>query len=207
MALKIRHSNTQIYSDEQLLDQYRKDHDSRHLGELYKRYVHLVINICQKYLQDRTASEDVAMTIFEKMLVTLSAKDILTFKQWLLTITKNECLTYLRKRRDKVANVENWQLVEEKSPEFISAWSPSKEKEISLSPERRKEDQQIQVRKALSQLKRDQRHCMELFFFDEMSYKEIEAQTSFSLKQVKSLLQNGKRQLKKILESSQGDKI
>ena len=38
-----------------------------------------------------------------------------------------------------------------------------------------------------------------MFYFEQKNYREISMVTSFSLKQVKSYLQNGKRNLKKII--------
>ena len=56
------------------------------------------------------------------------------------------------------------------------------------------------LQKAIQQLKKEQQICVKLFFMDGKSYKEIEAQTDYSLNQIKSYLQNGKRKLKIIIE-------
>jgi len=52
----------------------------------------------------------------------------------------------------------------------------------------------------MSQLKEEQRKCVELFFLEEKCYKEISRATSFDIKKVKSYIQNGKRNLKNCLE-------
>jgi RNA polymerase sigma-70 factor (ECF subfamily) len=49
-------------------------------------------------------------------------------------------------------------------------------------------------------LKADQRICVELFYLKELSYQQISDQLNLSLMQVKSAIQNGKRNLKLRLE-------
>ena len=49
-------------------------------------------------------------------------------------------------------------------------------------------------------LKDDQRICIEMFYLKEMSYQQISDQLKMTLMQVKSAIQNGKRNLKLRLE-------
>jgi len=53
----------------------------------------------------------------------------------------------------------------------------------------------------------EQRTCIDLFFYENKSYKEISEQTGFSEKQVKSYLQNGKRNLRIMLEKEMRKQI
>ena len=54
-------------------------------------------------------------------------------------------------------------------------------------------------------LKEEQRVCVELFYIRDMSYQQIAEQTGYSLNEVKSYIQNGKRNLKNyITEKSNG---
>jgi RNA polymerase sigma-70 factor (ECF subfamily) len=57
------------------------------------------------------------------------------------------------------------------------------------------------LKKGIEQLKADQRRCIELLYLQEKSYKEVAEMTGFSLKQVKSYIQNGKRNLRIFLEN------
>jgi RNA polymerase sigma-70 factor (ECF subfamily) len=67
------------------------------------------------------------------------------------------------------------------------------------------EDEKERMLKALEngvQLLNDhQRKCIELFYLKEKSYQEVAEQTGFSLNEVKSHIQNGKRNLKNYLSS------
>ena len=49
---------------------------------------------------------------------------------------------------------------------------------------------------AIKKLNEEQRICIELFYLHEKSYKEVADTTNFTLNQVKSFIQNGKRNLK-----------
>jgi RNA polymerase sigma-70 factor (ECF subfamily) len=52
----------------------------------------------------------------------------------------------------------------------------------------------------LQELNKDQKQCVTLFYLEKRSYNEIADQTGFTLLQVKSYIQNGKRNLKILLE-------
>lgn len=180
------------YSDEDLIGLMHSENDGRYAGELFKRYTHLVYGVCVKYLKDQVRSKDVVMDIFEIFLKKPPTTDILSFKKWLFTITKNQCLTVIRntKRANRIeVQTED---VEKKSEIFM-------ENEDVGSLNSRAADEAA-LDKALKQLKVPQFQCIRLFYLEGKSYKEIEQSTDFNLKQIKSYLQNGKRKLKLLLE-------
>ena len=53
---------------------------------------------------------------------------------------------------------------------------------------------------ALEELNKEQKLCVTLFYLDKKSYTEIVDETGYSMMQVKSYIQNGKRNLKIIIE-------
>ncbi len=59
-----------------------------------------------------------------------------------------------------------------------------------------------ELEKALNFLKEEQRICIELFFLQEKRYEEVAEITGYSPKQVKSYIQNGKRNLAIHLKSN-----
>ena len=63
-----------------------------------------------------------------------------------------------------------------------------------------------QMNEALEELNMEQRQSIELFYLQKKSYQEICEQTGFSFMQVKSYIQNGKRNLKLILLKRLGDR-
>lgn len=65
-----------------------------------------------------------------------------------------------------------------------------------------KEIQYTKLEKAIEELNEDQRKCIKLFYLKERSYNEIADETGYTLNEVKSFIQNGKRNLKIKLEKN-----
>ena len=136
------------------------------------------------------------MEIFEKLLKDLSRHEISNFKSWLHTVAKNHCLMKLRSRKNKFAvRFENDEMNLE-VVEMNQLWHPgdSLEKEKTLTL----------LEKGIQQLNEHQKKCVELFYLDEKSYQEIVDLTGYSLLNVKSHIQNGKRNLKIFMEKNHG---
>lgn len=170
-------------SDDDLLLRYQEKSDMRIVGELYKRYAHLVLGTCMKYLQNKQEAEDTTMHVFEVLPNKISRHHITHFKSWLHIVVKNECLMQLRKRK-------HFSTTEDLIISGDSDVEHCKELEFSLE----------QLEFALNLLKDDQRICIELFYIESKSYKCIADELSVSINTVKSNIQNGKRNLKLQLE-------
>jgi RNA polymerase sigma-70 factor (ECF subfamily) len=62
-------------------------------------------------------------------------------------------------------------------------------------------DRQLEMMNdCLQELVKEQKQCVTLFYLEKRSYNEIADHTGFTLLQVKSYIQNGKRNLKILLE-------
>ncbi len=68
-----------------------------------------------------------------------------------------------------------------------------------LSEEESPEEQLKALHHCLEKLPEEQRTSITRFFLEEMSYADIVEQTGFTLNNVKSYIQNGKRNLKKFV--------
>ena len=75
-------------TDEELVAAYRDTLDNYYVGTLYKRYTHLIMGVCIKYLKNEEAAGDAVMEVFEKLLDELPKHEIKQFKPWLCTIAK-----------------------------------------------------------------------------------------------------------------------
>ena len=62
-----------------------------------------------------------------------------------------------------------------------------------------KEKQLTLMESAIKELNPEQKICIELFYLQERSYEEVEKTTGYTMKEVKSYIQNGKRNLKIIM--------
>ncbi|MEZ4828130.1 MAG: sigma-70 family RNA polymerase sigma factor [Bacteroidia bacterium] len=181
--------NIKTLSDEELVNGYKESGDTAFVGELFERYTHLVYLVCMKYLKDELESEDMAMRIFEKLLTELKKYEVRSFKYWLHTVTKNQCLIWLDKSKRAREKADHYL---ETTPGFVE----SQEVLSLLGEGDSMEKKLIRLESAIESLNEEQRICVELFYLHQKSYQEVADQTGFSMKQVKSYIQNGKRNLK-----------
>lgn len=184
-------NNYHNVSDEDLVEYYRNSHDTVYVGELYTRYTHLVYGVCMKYLQNDNDAKDATMQIFEKLLKELKKHHITAFKPWLYMVVKNYCMMEFRKAASQKTNTQKIAKEQQQNVETdVDAHLDEKaEKELMLNG----------LEKGLSALKPEQQQCVKLFYLEELSYKDIAEKTGFSLNDVKSHIQNGKRNLKLFL--------
>ncbi len=171
-----------------MITRYRNSHENKYVGELFQRYTHLVYAVCLKYLKQEDDSKDAVMEIFEKIMLELKRHDIQNFKGWLHSVAKNHCLMHLRKEQSELKKVEEFKKVEDG---FVELELPA-----HLNNNHSKEQQLNELQLAIGQLKPEQKECVELFYLREKCYQEVAEITGYSLKQVKSYIQNGKRNLK-----------
>jgi len=71
---------------------------------------------------------------------------------------------------------------------------------IHLINENNEEEKLSLLDKSIDELEESQKICIRLFFFESKSYKDIYDATGYDFKQVKSYIQNGKRNLRLKLE-------
>ena len=62
------------------------------------------------------------------------------------------------------------------------------------------EEKLLKLETAIEELKDEHKKCLTHFYLEKKSYEEVALMTGFDLNQVKSFIQNGKRNLKLILE-------
>lgn len=176
-------------SDDELLLAYQKDGNKQALGVLFKRYSLMCFAVANKYLKNEDASHDAVMQIFEKLCSELPKHSILNFRSWLHSVTKNYCLMQLRK-----PNLFEYlaQVGEESDAHFMENTPHSHL--FDNTPLLEEKLQQLET--ALLGLNPKQQTCVRLFYLQNMSYEEVATQTGYELNEVKSAIQNGKRNLK-----------
>ena len=174
-------------TDEELLKRYCDSGELVYFVEAYKRYMPLVYGVALKYLQRPEDAQDAVMQLFEELVVKIKEVEIQSFKAWLYTCIRNNCLMEIRKRSKNLSVSLDDSFMEFCDDFHLTVVSESENREESL-------------RECVESLPEKQRISVKYFFFDELSYKEVEERTGFSLKMVKSFIQNGKRNLKLCLE-------
>ena len=181
-----------MQTDTQIINLFKKDGDKKHIGELYKRYTEFVFLVSMKYMKDETESKDIVMEIFEKLFTDLEKHEVKNFKSWLYSVIRNHCFQKLRKVGVESEKYRNY---EKDTKNFMESDSNSHQID-----ENEKEQQFQELTKAINELKPKQKQCIELFYLQEKSYKEIVEITGFELKKIKSYIQNGKRNLQILLK-------
>lgn len=169
-------------NDQQLLEKYYKDQDTRWLGMLLQRYTLLLFGVSMKYLKQEEEAKDAVQQVFLKVLVELPKTRVTYFKSWLYMIVRNHCLMKLRDKGQHI-NIEDRQLMAGDEQEERQS---RHHKELMLD----------KMAEAVEELSAEQKTCITLFYLKKLSYMEIVDLTGFNLMQVKSYIQNGKRNLK-----------
>jgi len=172
-------------TDEQLLNNYRATGDVAVLGKLYQQYMPLVFGVCLKYLKDEELSRDAVMSIFEELVTKVKQHDIKQFRSWLYVLSRNYCLMQLRAGK-RIMTVE--------LDEFME-FNPA------LHPDENGREEALQALElCIEKLAPAQKQSVRLFYLDEKCYKDIADTTGYTMNEVKSYIQNGKRNLKICLE-------
>jgi RNA polymerase sigma-70 factor (ECF subfamily) len=178
-------------TDKFIIEKYIQTKDKTLVGELFKRYTGFVFLVSIKYLKDEDRSKDAVMQVFEKLFNNLLKHEIDNFKPWLHTVVRNHCLGLLRKDQSQQKNEQNLKV----ELDFMES-----EADNHLIVEQAYEKKISNLETALKQLKPEQKQCVELFYLQEKSYNEVTELTGFPIKKVKSYIQNGKRNLKIIMD-------
>lgn len=180
-------------TDAELLQQFYHRYDNEWLGILLERYTLLLLGVCMKYLKNEEEAKDAVQQVFLKAINELHKYKVEYFKSWIYMVAKNHCLMKLRDKGRFTAEINERSMAVPAEPEEKNRHI---EKENALS----------NLAGALLQLNKEQQQCVTLFYLEKRSYQEITGQTGYSLMQVKSHIQNGKRNLKIIMEQMSEDK-
>jgi len=183
-------------TDLELLDRYKSEAELSVLGELFSRHQSLIYGVCLKYLKDRDEAKDAVMQLFEKLVDTLRIHDVDNFKSWLYSVVKNFCLMKLRKEK-------NLTIVREEEGKNIFS-VVEKEQLLHQDEVKLKENNLTNLEMAIETLNEEQKKCIELFYLQQKSYAEVVEITGYTLNNVKSFIQNGKRNLKLKMQSVYG---
>lgn len=183
-------SLTSSLSDQELIARYKKKRDQQYLAELFNRYTHLIMGVCMKYLKNEEEAKDGVMSLYEALEKKLVLSDVNNFGGWLYVVTKNYCITELRKQV-KIDADQN-KLLEHM--EFEVQERPIMEHSL--------EEQLTALEKCVEELNKEQGTCVNLFYLKKKSYKEVTNLTGYTLNNVKSNIQNGKRNLQHCIEAS-----
>ncbi|MCW5899493.1 MAG: sigma-70 family RNA polymerase sigma factor [Flavobacteriales bacterium] len=158
--------------------------DRRALGTLWDRYAHLLYGVGIKYLKDAERAKDTVAELFAVLPELLRRHQVEHFRPWVHTVMRNRCLMVLRSERPgRSLDLERVDIPgHDEAGEALL-------REAGLQ----------RLENAIAQLNADQRTCIEAFHLRRMSYAQVAALTGHDVEQVRSHLQNGRRNLRLIL--------
>ncbi|MGI8952152.1 MAG: RNA polymerase sigma factor [Chitinophagaceae bacterium] len=174
-------------TDRELLDNFYSSQNNQWLGILLQRYTLLLLGVCMKYLKNEEEAKDSVQQIFLKVISELQKYKVDYFKSWLYMVTRNYCLMKLRDSHAKYSTELKDSFLVQEDVEFKNNLF-EKDKMLTV------------IELALNELSDEQKTCLTLFFLEQKSYQQISEQTGFNLLRVKSYIQNGKRNLKLLVE-------
>lgn len=151
------------------------------LGELWDRYAHLLFGVAMKYLKQTEAAKDQVLELFTDLPALLAKQEVRAFRPWVHAVLRNRCLMVLRRSDPRPdPNVE---------PAAVET-DDTVLREASLDA----------LEQAIAQLPEGQATCIRQFHLERNSYQQVARRTGLPVEQVRSHLQNGRRNLRIILE-------
>lgn len=175
------------WSDDALVTHYRESEDVSCVAMLFDRYAELISMICLNYLKNKQDAEDGFMDLFEQVTIDLKKTEVNNFSAWLNSVVRHHCLKVKRLReKTRTSDLEDY---------TSKVW----QEEANTVTENQLDEAAI-LNVAMKTLKPDQEKCVQLFYTEQKSYKEIATELKMDLNTVKSHIQNGKRKLKIELE-------
>ena len=180
--------------DEELIELYKKSENLDYLGELFQRKLPMIASLSLKYLKNKEESEDASYELFEVLKRDLLKHEVSNINAWIFSVTRNHCYKKLNKQSKNPTQSLD---AENSVKSFMESESDS-----DLFEKVRKEEQLVLLENTILNLKDDQKLCIELFYLKQYSYVQIEEETGIELNKVKSHIQNGKRNLKIMMEDN-----
>jgi RNA polymerase sigma factor (sigma-70 family) len=182
-------------TDQELIEYFKKDADNKWLGILLERYTMLLLGVSMKYLKNEEEAKDVVQQVFLKALQEIPKYEISFFKSWIYMVAKNQCLMKIRSRKGK-------QAVE--FADYHESITDNGKKIETLEMEDLTFDL---MEESMNELNADQKTCIEYFYLQKKTYQETADLTGFTMMQVKSFIQNGKRNLRINIEKKMKKEI
>jgi RNA polymerase sigma-70 factor, ECF subfamily len=178
----LRRKAIATHNDEELVRLLREGHRSA-LADLWDRYAELLYGVGMKYLKDTEQSKDEVVELFAGLKDLVAKHDIARFRPWVHTVMRNRCLQLLRKNHP-----------DRDLPDGL-AHDPNSDQDTVL-----REASLQELERAMSELNPEQHDCIRLFHLEDQSYAQVAARTGLTVEQVRSHLQNGRRNLRLIIQ-------
>ena len=167
-------------TDEELASRFQATSDPECFAQIFSRHRSLIFSACRRFFGGNSLAEDATQETFIRAYQAMSRFNEGNLCGWLLRIARNVCIDTWRKHRPESHDLE------------LDALNLQQPLNLDHQTDLRRAMHKVQEEMKL--LPADQRRCLELKM-DGYSYEETAERTGFSVKAVKSHLQNGRRML------------
>lgn len=179
----LRRRTVEQASDEALVARMRHADREAHAA-LWDRYATLLYGTGFNYLRDAERAKDAVVELFADLPALLGRHEVKHFRPWVHAVMRNRCLMILR-RHDPAVHVD----------EALLHATDDQEEDAVLH-----EATLQRLESAVEELKDAQRDCIRFFYLEKDSYKRTAERTGLTVEQVRSHIQNGRRNLRLILQ-------
>lgn len=175
--------------DPELIDRINTTNDPYWFGILYDRHSKAVFNKCLLLLKSNSDAEDLTHDIFLKVFLSLKQfKKESQFRTWLLAITYNFCISFIRKKNQST-------LVDEEK-----VTGHTDEEEIDDSDFLRLRI--VQLEWALEEIKPEEKMILLMKYQDDLSIKNIEEVLNLSESAVKMRIKRAKNRVMELCKTN-----
>lgn len=199
---EIRYNLTEkAYYDYKLVQRALNKGDQKAYAELLERYREAVFYMLARMINDKDDAEDLTIEAFGKAFNRLHQyTPNYAFSTWLFKIATNNCIDYIRKKKQNSFSMNKTVENEEGGEMTIEVRSEG------LTPEEDfiKKQKNDFLRGVVDKLKPRYRELVELRYFEEMSYEEIAEKMKLPVGTVKAQLFRARDLLESILRKAKG---
>ena len=184
-------------SDEALLQRITRQ-DTEALERLYERHGQIVYNLIVRIVGDPAIAEELLQdTFWQAWRKAGEYRGEGSVSAWLYRIARNKSLDMLRRRQARPRAV---QTSTESDEQALWSRLTAGSGEVDAAIERRWERQRVS--EALNSLPLEQRHCLELAYFEGLSQRQIAERTGTPLGTVKTRVRMGLEKLERLLRAA-----
>lgn len=175
------------YSTQLNIEALRKGEKSAY-EEIYHEFFGILYHLCISYLHNEDVAEEIVQDTFMKLWeIKGTLNDQVNIKNYLYTITKNNCLNYIRNQKISLRHQENLKYLEmqfnyealEKLGDYVQF-----------------EELRAQIELAIAKLPPEISKTFQLSRFEELPYKEISDELGINIKTVEARISRALRFLR-----------
>lgn len=171
--------------------------DNSAMRDLISRYQDLVLNTCYKVLQSREDAQDIAQEVFietYRSAAGLRNEENISF--WLYRISLNKSINYLKRSQNLLfRSIQQLESIFRPDMPGGSASIPHSDDNPEESLEVAERQQMLSA--AVASLPARQQKTFILYYYEELSYKEISTVLGLSVSSVESLLSRARENVRK----------